>query len=62
LILSNRRNALHDLRRAPQNVVGLVAKARIAARSLSRDSHEQLTEPNEPFASLVLDNLAGVPA
>ena len=41
---------------------GLVAKAKVAERDLNRDNHEQLTEPNDPFASLVLDILAGVPA
>lgn len=46
----------------PQTMEGLVAKAKVAERDLNRDNHEQLTEPNDPFASLVLDILAGVPA
>jgi hypothetical protein len=43
-------------------MAGLVAKAKVAERDLDRDSNEELSDPNGPFASIVLDILAGVAA
>jgi hypothetical protein len=46
----------------PKTMAGLVAKAKVAERDLDRDSNEELSDPNGPFASIVLDILAGVAA
>jgi len=46
----------------PKTMAGLIAKAKVAEKGLSRDNNEELAEPNEPLTSLVLDILEGVPA